>query len=184
MIRPYLSDPDVTPKLCECCCGEPAPIATYSHAARGWVKGQPKRFISGHNGRRVRKPERYEVRDCGFETPCWVWLLLKDARGYGRVNPRGERSPMLAHRFYFRERFGYLPPILHHLCDNTSCVNPEHMLALETHGDHHAVEQADRTHCRRGHAYAEHGRFHGNGNGRYCRACERENERKRAAVSR
>lgn len=33
---------------CECGCGELAPIAKYSHAARGWVKGQPKRFINGH----------------------------------------------------------------------------------------------------------------------------------------
>jgi hypothetical protein len=36
-------------KLCECGCGQPAPIATSSHAKRGLVRGQPKRFISGHN---------------------------------------------------------------------------------------------------------------------------------------
>jgi hypothetical protein len=63
-------------------------------------------------------------------------------------------------------------------------VNPDHLLPLASHAEPHLVEQATRTHCRRGHPYAEHGRRHANGNGRYCRACERENERKRAALSR
>jgi len=34
-------------KLCECGCGQPAPIATRNR--RGYTKGQPLRFISGHN---------------------------------------------------------------------------------------------------------------------------------------
>lgn len=38
-------------KLCECGCGELAPIAPQSDRRRGWVKGQPKRFINGHNSR-------------------------------------------------------------------------------------------------------------------------------------
>lgn len=37
-----------TIKLCECGCGLPAPIATMSSTRKGWVKGQPKRFIAGH----------------------------------------------------------------------------------------------------------------------------------------
>jgi hypothetical protein len=35
--------------LCECGCGEPAPIATQTDNARGVSKGQPCRFISGHH---------------------------------------------------------------------------------------------------------------------------------------
>lgn len=35
--------------LCQCGCGEPAPIAKRTHTSRGWIKGQPKRFISGHS---------------------------------------------------------------------------------------------------------------------------------------
>ena len=36
-------------KLCECGCGMPAPIATYTNARLGYKKGNPVRFISGHN---------------------------------------------------------------------------------------------------------------------------------------
>jgi hypothetical protein len=36
-------------KLCECGCGQPAPIAKTTWKRRGYIKGQPLRFISGHN---------------------------------------------------------------------------------------------------------------------------------------
>ena len=35
-------------KLCECGCGPLAPIATRNDKKRGFVKGQPQRFIAGH----------------------------------------------------------------------------------------------------------------------------------------
>lgn len=38
-------------KLCECGCGLPAPIATYTDKRYGWIKGQPKRFIHNHHHR-------------------------------------------------------------------------------------------------------------------------------------
>jgi hypothetical protein len=36
-------------KLCECGCGRPAPIARKTRSNRSHVKGEPMRFISGHN---------------------------------------------------------------------------------------------------------------------------------------
>ena len=38
-------------KLCECGCGQPAPIASMTRKERGQVKGQALRFVSGHNSR-------------------------------------------------------------------------------------------------------------------------------------
>lgn len=35
--------------LCECGCGSQAPLATRTRAEVGWVKGEPIRFIHGHN---------------------------------------------------------------------------------------------------------------------------------------
>lgn len=35
-------------KLCECGCGEPAPIAKKSMPRRGFRKGDPQRFVFGH----------------------------------------------------------------------------------------------------------------------------------------
>jgi hypothetical protein len=37
--------------LCECGCGEPAPIAWRTCTQKGHVKGRPIRFIAGHQGR-------------------------------------------------------------------------------------------------------------------------------------
>ena len=58
-------------KLCECGCGEPAPIATETSTARGHVKGQPLRFVMGHARRgRVgpfRNPDGYDA--------IHTWLL-------------------------------------------------------------------------------------------------------------
>lgn len=57
-------------KLCECGCGEPAPISKITEVARGRVAGQPQRFVAGHAQRMQRPPEmrdpewlrrRYEV---------------------------------------------------------------------------------------------------------------------------
>lgn len=55
-------------KLCECGCGQPAPIAKRTDRSRGRVRGEPVRFIQGHN---VSRPstgpnEKCCVR-CGHE---------------------------------------------------------------------------------------------------------------------
>jgi hypothetical protein len=34
--------------MCACGCGQPAPIAKTTDPRRGWIKGQPVRFIRGH----------------------------------------------------------------------------------------------------------------------------------------
>lgn len=45
-----------TAKLCECGCGQPAPIATRNHTRSGHIKGQPTRFIHGHSIKNGRAP--------------------------------------------------------------------------------------------------------------------------------
>jgi hypothetical protein len=45
--RPQQSQAEL--RSCECGCGLPAPIATRTDSRRGHIKGQPVRFISGHN---------------------------------------------------------------------------------------------------------------------------------------
>ena len=35
-------------KLCDCGCGQPAPLSTRTRLERGQVRGQPVRFIRGH----------------------------------------------------------------------------------------------------------------------------------------
>jgi hypothetical protein len=66
-------------KLCECGCDQPAPIATKTHEGR--VKGQPTRYIHGHN---PKGSLRHGL--CG--TP--EYQAYKDARNRCN-NPRNKR---------------------------------------------------------------------------------------------
>jgi len=47
-------------KLCECGCGSPAPLAKVNDKRKGHVRGEPVRFVSGHNAR--GKPKSPETR--------------------------------------------------------------------------------------------------------------------------
>ena len=45
-------------KLCECGCGLPTPIAIRTRSERGHKKGEPLRFINGHNARLFSSSEQ------------------------------------------------------------------------------------------------------------------------------
>lgn len=124
--------------LCQCECGEPAPLSPYTCRAKGYVKGEPRRFITGHNG--AHRPfelleNRYEVRDCGYETPCWVWLRSSTRKGYGRMWSPAASRLVSAHRYYYEHFIGLIPSGLQidHLCRNRACVNPQHMEPVTQH---------------------------------------------------
>lgn len=60
---------------------------------------------------------------------CWEWLRAKDARGYGKCNIGGGKWDR-AHRVSYKVFIGEIPDglVVRHICDNTSCCNPEHLL--------------------------------------------------------
>lgn len=107
---------------CECGCGRRTNIAHQTDTARGYVKGEPFRFVTGHSvlwtgPQYVENPE----------TGCWVWQRCISG-GYGRLPARG-RTSYLAHRYFYEEHVGPIPDgmQLDHLCRNRACVNPDHL---------------------------------------------------------
>jgi hypothetical protein len=128
------SEPGPNPGgLCMCGCGERTTIAKRSDRQHGWVAGTPQRYVSGHNRNVIPGPRLSEV-DNGFGSPCWIWCGAVDKLGYGRTMTcrNGKNVPALAHRVYYEQRFGGIPPNmdLHHRCETPACCNPDHLEPL------------------------------------------------------
>lgn len=89
-------------------------------------------FCPGHGNRQRRLGlDRYEVRDMGHTTPCWVWLgQIAPVTGYGLTYTGFvPRRKVGAHRAVFEAHRGPIPTglDLDHLCRVRACVNPEHL---------------------------------------------------------
>jgi hypothetical protein len=124
-----MQDKSIPVGLCECGCGERTLLAMRNRAGRG-LKGQPLRFLPGHNA--ARNADAYTVEDRGYTTPCWIWAGTITNQGYPvrRVKYVTQRM----HRVYYERANGSilddLP--LDHLCRNRACVNPEHLELVTT----------------------------------------------------
>ncbi len=108
-------------KLCECGCGSPAPVATRNDATKGYIKGEPMRFVRGHARR--RDVPNFVVNADGY----WIWQ-----RGLNPVSGYGMASREYAHRKMYRKYKGEIPEGMQidHLCRVRACVNPNHLEAV------------------------------------------------------
>lgn len=71
-------------KLCECGCGEPAPIARRNYLDIGVLKGQPMRFIQSHRPKPPAPENVVKLCECGCGRPTPI------ARRTGRGNKKGQ----------------------------------------------------------------------------------------------
>ncbi len=83
----------------------------------------------------------------------------------------------------YEQLVGPIPPGLHldHLCRNTSCVNPDHLEPVTVaenvlRGVGITAQNAQRTHCRRGHKFTAQNTYR-HGGKRHCRICRMQRQR-------
>lgn len=113
--------------LCMCGCGGLAPLAP-STLKNGNVKGQPQRYIHGHNGPRRIPGALYRLEHRGHDTPCWIWNLTTNYAGYG-IQSRWKGYSRLAYKALWVREHGPVPDghQLDHLCRQTDCVRSSHL---------------------------------------------------------
>lgn len=117
--------------LCGCGCGQQTNLAPQTSREKGWIRGQPKKFILGHANRTKQRPpigeDDYIIENRGYETPCWIRRGFTTNKGYGRITIAG-RS-MYAHRAMYQQEIGPIPQgmTLDHLCRQPKCMRPSHL---------------------------------------------------------
>ena len=107
-------------KLCECGCGQPAPIAKYNSYTTGRIKGQPVRFIKGHNTKWLKR--------FGPAHPKWKGGEQTNDQGYRLIlvpgHPRGTEHGYVREHIVIAERaLGHPLPsqaVVHHVNEQRS----------------------------------------------------------------
>lgn len=108
---------------CHCGCGQRTTIASSTNTKLGRKKGEPQRYIHNHQTR--KSGVNYIINR---ETGCWEWQCSKNHKGYGWIRIDGKSRK--AHRVYYEKYKGKIPSgyQLDHVCNNPSCVNPDHLV--------------------------------------------------------
>jgi hypothetical protein len=112
------------------------------------------------------------------DTQCWEWTANKDKDGYGMFFLR--RKNRRAHRVSYYAYKGEIPDgyVIHHICKNPSCVNPNHLEARDKHSnwlDSNNVGAINKRkkYCKNGHPFDK-----VYGGQRYCSICENEKQKR------
>lgn len=172
------------PGLCECGCGQATRLAPQTDTAKGWVRGQPLRFVTGHNTRGCI----LVVPPVVDENGCWIWQGGRSDNGYGQTSRDGKTFG--AHVAWWERQNGPVPQGLQldHLCRNRACVNPapnhlEPVTCRENllRGETLAAQNLAKTHCPKGHPYSGGNLRIRIDGARVCRACAREAARQARA---
>lgn len=159
--------------LCACGCGQRTRLASQNYPQRGWVKGEPVKYLDGH-AKTARSGAESSTWRGGRTTGIggYVFVLLPpehplrcmaDAYGYVRE-----------HRLVMAEHLGRpldRDELVHHrneIADDNRLEN----LQIVTHAEHRRIHAEMSTHCRYGHRWTpENTYMPPSGAPRRCRQC-------------
>jgi hypothetical protein len=111
---------------------------------------------------------------------CWLWNASKCQNGYGRFRFKG--MARLAHRIAYELINGKIPDGMEidHLCNNSSCVNPDHLEAVP-HAENMKRLQKRLRYCKQGHEYTEENTYMTPKGHKQCKTCRKIYDRESKA---
>lgn len=118
---------------CHCGCGQKTNLAPRNSTKIGLVKGEPQRYIKGHQHAAVIRQsfsDRFWSHVDIDPAGCWLWASRQFKEGYGSIDEGGRNSKRLhAHRVAWELTNGAIPDGLCvlHKCDVPACCNPSHL---------------------------------------------------------
>jgi hypothetical protein len=166
-------------RLCECGCGEIPPLSSRNRPSRGIRKGEPSRYVPGHQRMRSADPAALFKRNVHSQADgCWHWTGRVARDGYGFLHVGGGRY-VLAHRWSYEHHVGPIPEglTIDHLCRVRHCVNPEHLEPVtqrvnNLRSESEPAKNARKTHCKRGHEFTPENTYRHRDGRRECGTCK------------
>jgi hypothetical protein len=113
---------------------------------------------------------------------CWTWTGYRHKKKYGGdygiigIGPRHNHCLRRAHVVSYEVFVGQVPSglELHHVCQNTLCINPEHLVPVSHSENMRHRKDSGLPTCRHGHIYTEETTFINSKGRRECRVCRDE----------
>lgn len=107
--------------LCECGCGKKTRLAPQSCTTKGWLRGQPLRFLSHHYPQYTMSlADRLwsGVDKTCSPHGCWLWVAKSHIEGYGTFKYRGKT--VRVHRIAWQIEHGPVPSdmMVLHSCES------------------------------------------------------------------
>lgn len=87
-MQPHPTTNETPYGFCRCGCGQKTKISPETNNAKGWKKGEPRRFLSGHNGHTRPVSTEGRLCECGCGLPAPLSESTDPKRGYVRGQPR------------------------------------------------------------------------------------------------
>lgn len=125
----------------------------------------------------------YLKSKCIIRNDCWEWQG-KLSNGYATIAYKiatGKTTYKRVHRMMYEFFKGDIPErlVIDHLCNNTICINPNHLDAKTIFDNaartgHASALNKVKTQCKRGHPFDKENTYINPNNGtRHCRICKK-----------
>lgn len=139
-VREASTDKEIPYGECHCGCGRLVNLAPWNSNDRGWAKGEPVKFMSGHNSK-------------GQNNPAWKGGVVKE-NGYFRVRHPEAKKYEQYHRRLVEEIIGKQLPItavVHHHNRDGYDNSPGNFVVCQDRNYHNLIHRRMRAYFACGH---------------------------------